>query len=1313
MRKTLISLSLSVIMLFNIFLSGCVFPVVSIAAEYTYDSFDELRETTNLIKNGGFETTHAGTIIPNDCKHNGVLTSTEDTDIVYKGTRSGKITTNGNTFSYPDIPINLEKDKLYLFSSMVLADKDNLDITIVGYEGGYFQKESSVSASSFTENQWKNIYMLLKQTGDTVNFMPTVHCWTSGKTFYVDDYYFGELMVAGIDCSSTVKSVKIPKDNEPNNEITLVGKALNQLGNEDGLGASVAPVTFSLAEAKQGVEVKNGKLIVKPSAASNSKVKIKATCNPEVLEYQKNEENEALKEAYLSGREQIFEITLEPNNYTKPRALDIKISGSPVPGTEIECDYLFAQVEGKEEGATEYQWYVKDNTVQGNEFEPIPGAISKKYIIDSEYTDCSFKVDVTPKTADGDEGETYTSAPLVNPAAPIASSVRIEGAYGEDFAIGDTLTAKYDYIDPNDFDETKENGTVIKWYRVNKNGDIELHTGEAYTIQPEDADCYIYIKVDPQSSEEPNDDTVYFSKKYEVKEEHSIPVETVLENMRKVTNLLDNPSFEEVANGTLKGWTIEKTNNWNVVQSNENYSGNHCAYVQPKLQAESAKLYYQRKALSNNKTYIASAMVRQLTSNSGTVIMYVSGGGTTVDTDTTVLSAPVQGQSAKWKRCTRLLINESGAEWSPQVTVTSWVAGDSFWIDDYYLGELMIGYIDCSEIETTARIPKKGEPAVVIDLVGTAYNQIGTLDGLTNNVAPISWSLKKEKQGVYIKDGKLYITDMAMSDTKVKVLASCEPKFIGADTQTGELLSGRTKTVEIELIAHDDETPRAENVKIEGRVEAGSTLTCKYDYVQVNGEAESGTKIEWYAKKEGESDYSPITGATGEPVTGETYTVGAEYKKSHIIVKVTPKSKTGKQGETTESSYVVYPKAPIINSVNITGKFAVDEILTVKYNFFDDNGDEEDIDKTKNSFKWYRLDGQTETPIGTSETYKITESDIDKKIKVVVTPYSKKEPYTDNKGYPSSWVLAATKPQAENVRISKISGDLLGGSFDYKHACNIPQGNSIYAWYVNGTYRSTGTTFDASGMSGSTITLKVTPVATMKPYNGDVLSVSYTLEGGSGGGSSGGGGGGGGRHFSTEITKPEIPSLPSSSIDVSKYPEWMHEGIKFVLSNNIMTNVAENEFMPDLKINRADFLYCVMTTLKLGQSEYKGIFNDVAASDAISGYLQSAVDKGIISRDEKFYPNRNVSRAEICKILIEGIKAAQSEKDIKAAELTFTDATQIQEWAYNYVSQAVGIKLMNGMSETEFAPLGETTRAQTATIVMRLNKFITDEVKGE
>ena len=107
-------------------------------------------------------------------------------------------------------------------------------------------------------------------------------------------------------------------------------------------------------------------------------------------------------------------------------------------------------------------------------------------------------------------------------------------------------------------------------------------------------------------------------------------------------------------------------------------------------------------------------------------------------------------------------------------------------------------------------------------------------------------------------------------------------------------------------------------------------------------------------------------------------------------------------------------------------------------------------------------------------------------------------------------------------------------------------------------------------------------------------------------------------------------------------------------------------------------------------------------SGEFANLLQTFVDKGIISRDVRFRPDDNLSRQELCKLL--SISLGMDSNN--GAPTTFADNDEIGLWAIPYVNAVSAEKLVLGVGENRFNPKGKVTRAQTATLLMRVSELI-------
>ena len=216
---------------------------------------------------------------------------------------------------------------------------------------------------------------------------------------------------------------------------------------------------------------------------------------------------------------------------------------------------------------------------------------------------------------------------------------------------------------------------------------------------------------------------------------------------------------------------------------------------------------------------------------------------------------------------------------------------------------------------------------------------------------------------------------------------------------------------------------------------------------------------------------------------------------------------------------------------------------------------------------------------------------------------------------------------------------------------------------------------------------------------------------GAGGGGTGGGAGGTGTENKDDDKKED------SETDIAKsFPDtkghWAENYINSLKAKNIVNGDTEGKFNPDKNITRAEFVAIITRSLNIESVDYKETFNDVSASDWYVSTVQTALDYGLISQDEKFRPNDNITRQEMAKIISVAAEKSGKFNDAEIKFSTFNDAEDVASWAQEYVDYVFSIGLMQGMDGNNFKPLNNATRAETATVTYRLLELL-QETNGE
>lgn len=205
--------------------------------------------------------------------------------------------------------------------------------------------------------------------------------------------------------------------------------------------------------------------------------------------------------------------------------------------------------------------------------------------------------------------------------------------------------------------------------------------------------------------------------------------------------------------------------------------------------------------------------------------------------------------------------------------------------------------------------------------------------------------------------------------------------------------------------------------------------------------------------------------------------------------------------------------------------------------------------------------------------------------------------------------------------------------------------------------------------------------------------------------------------------------------DISNH--WAKDSIITLAERGVVNGVTDTLFMPDGEVTRAQYLKMIIeatgvTTVPVREGECL----DADSDDWYGVYLQGALDCGLIPKDMVTGYSESVDyvvgedgNATYTKAIYKG--AFNGNLPIKREEMAvltqymyqytrtiltnqkadtenvanFADADKISEWAKTSVNQAVANGFMDGMDNNMFNPELTATRAQAATVILRvLNK---------
>lgn len=166
---------------------------------------------------------------------------------------------------------------------------------------------------------------------------------------------------------------------------------------------------------------------------------------------------------------------------------------------------------------------------------------------------------------------------------------------------------------------------------------------------------------------------------------------------------------------------------------------------------------------------------------------------------------------------------------------------------------------------------------------------------------------------------------------------------------------------------------------------------------------------------------------------------------------------------------------------------------------------------------------------------------------------------------------------------------------------------------------------------------------------------------------------------------------------------WYHEAIVYVVGNEIMNGMSGTVFSPDGEMTRGQLvtvLYRLAGEPQVsGTNPFTDVMEDWFYTDAVIWAYENEIVKGI--SDTCFAPEQDITRQDMVTILYRYCGWLGLDVSASADLSGYPDAGEVEPYAADAMAWAVGEGVIQGTG-TGLEPNGATTRAQVATVVMRL-----------
>lgn len=447
---------------------------------------------------------------------------------------------------------------------------------------------------------------------------------------------------------------------------------------------------------------------------------------------------------------------------------------------------------------------------------------------------------------------------------------------------------------------------------------------------------------------------------------------------------------------------------------------------------------------------------------------------------------------------------------------------------------------------------------------------------------------------------------------------------------------------------------------------------------------------------------------------------------------------------------------PEITSLTISGTPAYQETLTAAYSIYDFVG-RSDV----STIQWYscETEGGTYSPISgaTELTYTIPAAEVGKFLKCYVTPIvtdgssnATGTVYTTDDANIDPMYLASI-PVVESISISQAAtGNRISLTYSISDPMDHMRGIRNLTWKFkdeSGTVVKTLANYDAdfyvatAADDGLTIFAEVTPkmlvgstasekaalnaddtlaeddvcadIAIGATATSNEVVIDYhepeVVTGGGGGG--GGTGGSVVKGSQNPIEKESAPAYqsPDEQMDTGRVDlkdargHWAEKEIFDLYDKGVIKGKTENAFDPDGQITRAEFMAILVRAMNLDTVAFAGDFNDVAYNSWYADILATAKQNGLLAGSNgNANPDQAITREEMVQIIVRAYEMSCGEIKVGGGFLDYADAGAISDWAQMAVIKASEIGLVNGTGDGCYSPKANTTRAQSAVLIVRL-----------
>ncbi len=293
---------------------------------------------------------------------------------------------------------------------------------------------------------------------------------------------------------------------------------------------------------------------------------------------------------------------------------------------------------------------------------------------------------------------------------------------------------------------------------------------------------------------------------------------------------------------------------------------------------------------------------------------------------------------------------------------------------------------------------------------------------------------------------------------------------------------------------------------------------------------------------------------------------------------------------------------------------------------------------------------------------------------------------------------------------------------DYNKKIILAAANMASGWGEMKTLlQDAATTLGIDFSVYNTLTDQITPISNMIKQYTDISVITSTFntevsnqkrfelqnppvpQGGGGGGGAGGGGIINNSNITLTPLNPEV--TPEEAFYDIGEALWAKSSIELLKKNGIAAG-DNGMYYPNNNITRAELVKMLMCTVTLAENDGRIFpFIDVGESDWFYGYIKNAYQNGIVSgiSADSFYPYNNMTRQDMAVVIY---NVLSKKAEVSGSVEHFVDSNEIAEYAKSAVGALSANNIISGFEDGTFRPREFATRAQVAVMLANVIKFL-------